>query len=50
VLVLATRGRLGYGDPHDDRPEVSAGKKPGGVPAGRAVAGRGVDLPEAREA
>ncbi len=50
VLVVATRGRLGYGGPRDDRPEEGAGKKPGGVPAGRAVAGRGADLPGAQEA
>ena len=50
VIVAATRGRLGYGGPHDDQPEEGAGKEPGGVHAGHAVAGRGVDLPEAREA
>lgn len=50
VLVVLTRGRLGYGDPCDDRPKEVAGGEPGGVPAGHAVAGRGVDLPEAREA
>jgi membrane protease YdiL (CAAX protease family) len=50
VLTLATRGRLGYGGPHDGQPEEGAGEEPGGVPAGHVVAGRRVDLPEAREA
>ena len=41
VLTLATRGRLGYGGPRDDQSEEGAG---------HVVGGRGVGLPEAREA
>lgn len=52
VLVVATRGKLGYsgGSDNDRSSGGEAGGELGGVPAGgTGVAGRGSDLPVARE-